>query len=557
MSRNRKSIIALGLFVVALSLIYVYWPGEPRLLPTDHRQSTDGPTRDAGQAPGTRLPEGSSGDLAKSYSNASNPPGSGGRQQAATRRHGFFVRGMILTENDDRVADARVEACDLGPDNSCTNSVSVFSDPGGFYELQLELDTEKQKLVTVQKPGFLVTEGLVQMRTPGGIQQDFTLRSAAASLKGRVLGPDSKPVAGAEVTIVSLSEGKSRWTDTPVGHATIRSWSSTTTANSSGDFVLSGLPVGNGTVQARAPRYLQNNLHRVSLNSGENSVDIRLDAATLVSFLVKNRRGQAVDNVSAGGFAPETEASFQGTSDRQGIVELNVPVGVTRIECELTAVNYRSKVVRMSPSAPPSEVILDDGWTLRGTVVSATGQALPGARVAVVRFVRSGENLDSKGEGQVSADGNGRFEIGVSSDRYLRVSARRQGYLDTRVWIDSLNDEQDLQIVMRPPDGALHGVVLDPSGKPARQFQIQLWQRPAEVPADADLLSRTKADVLFTTAARFDQPGGRFEFPELPAGILQLRVSGQQGDESLSKTQTVQIRPGVATEVVIRFDGTE
>ncbi len=555
MSRNRKAIIALGLLAVAL-LLYIYWPGEFALQPTDDPQRPSGQTQDAGQAPGSPLRQGSSGDFSEPYSNASNYPGNGARQQAATRRQAFLIRGMIVNESGDQVADARVEVCDLGPDNSCSNTVSVFSDTSGFYEFQLDLDTEKQKLVTVQKPGFLTTEGLVQMRTPGGIQQDFVLRSAAASLKGRVIGPDRRPVANAQVTITCLSEGKSRWSDTPVGYATVRAWSSTATANSSGDFVLPGLPVGSGVVQARAPRYLQNNLHRVSLHSGENSVDIRLDAATLVSFPVRNRRGQAVENVSARGFAPETESSFQGTGDRQGIVELDVPVGVTRIECELTAANYQSKVVRMSPSAPPAEIILDDGWTLRGTVVSTSGQALPGARVSVVRFVPSGENLDSKGEGQVTTDGNGRFEIGVSSDRYIRVSARRQGYLDTRVWIDSVSDENDLRIVMRPPDGALQGVVLDPSGSPATQFQIQLWQQPVEIPADADQLSRAKADVLFTTAARFEQQGGRFEFPELPAGALQLRVSGVQGDESLSKTQTVQIRRGVATEVVIRLDGT-
>jgi hypothetical protein len=33
-------------------------------------------------------------------------------------------------------------------------------------------------------------------------------------------------------------------------------------------------------------------------------------------------------------------------------------------------------------------------------------------------------------------------------------------------------------------------------------------------------------------------------------------VSGLPGAESLAKTQTVQIRRGVATEVVIRLDGT-
>jgi len=551
MSRDRNAIAALVIIVLAL-LIYFFWPSQTVLFRTDQpgkpeEQKTAGANESAEPLPGH--------DPGDATAPGRDPSFAGdARQQAAIRRQGFTVRGMIVSERGDRVPDARIDVCELAPETPCSNPVTAFSDTSGFYELQLELDTEKQRLVTVQKPGFLTTEGILQMKTPGGIEQDYVLRSASSSVKGRVVGPDLRPVPGAQVTIVCLSSARSKWSDTPVGYSTTRAWSSTATTNSSGEFVLPGLPAGNGTLQARAPQYLQNNIHRITVQPGENAVEIRLDSARLISFPVKNRRGQLVDNVIARAVAPEIDTPFFGGSERQGIVELNIPPSVTRIECELTARNYRAKVVKISAAAPPAEVVLDDGWVLRGTVVSANGHPLPGSRVIVGSFRGPAGRAEAQAEGQVTTDATGRFEIAVSSDRFLRVSARQQGHLETRLWLENL-DEQELRIVLRPPDGALHGVVLNPSGKPATQFQIQLRQARPDLPAGADSISHARADILFSTAARFDNPAGRFEFPELPAGKLVLRVSDVQGSESLSKTQTIEVRRGVNAEIVILLEG--
>ena len=554
MSPNRKIIsAALGAVVIAI-LIYLFWPGATAPFRTDQTDESERQAAGPGQT-GESKPGNVASDPAVSGQDPSMIENPGARQQAASRRQGFTVRGMILTERGDRLPDARIEVCELGADTPCSNPLTAFSDTSGFYELQLELDTEKQRLISVQKPGFLTTEGILQMKTPGGIEQDYVLRSASSSLKGRVMGPGRRTVSGAQVIVTCLSDGKARWRDTPVGYSTTRAWSSTATTNANGEFVLPGLPTGNATVQARAPQYLQNNIHRVALQSGENSVEIQLDAARLISILVKNRRGQPLDNVTARAVAPEIDTPFFGATERQGIVELNIPPSVTRIECELTARNYQAKVVKISAAAPPAEVVLDDGWVLRGTVVSTSGQPLPGSRVIVGSFRSSGGRTDTQAEGQATTDGTGRFELAVSSDHFLRVFARRQGYLETRLWLENL-DDQELRIVLRPPDGALHGVVLNPSGKPATQFQIQLRQARTDLQSAPDFLSQARADILFSTAARFDDPAGRFEFPELPAGNLILRVSDVQGSPSLSKTQTVEVRRGVNAEIVIQLEGT-
>ncbi len=143
------------------------------------------------------------------------------------------------------------------------------------------------------------------------------------------------------------------------------------------------------------------------------------------------------------------------------------------------------------PSATPrfeiGDVLLQQGAILDGRVVDtegdgvpevrvyvgvAAGNRRPGARGRAQRFLRTGERLVQHDLG-VTSDDEGWFRVGeLLPDERIRLEFGHPDYARRRLFVQ-MPVEDDLVVELERAF-ALHGTVLDPSGKPATGARVQL-----------------------------------------------------------------------------------
>jgi len=228
-------------------------------------------------------------------------------------------------------------------------------------------------------------------------------------------------------------------------------------------------------------------------------------------------------------------------------------------QCEVRAEGYIWKKLRFPAASPPAEVILEDGSVLKGRVVSEAGLPIAEARIFVTVRRQEGGSSGFSGVGGApkSTNSDGYFTVTVPSDRFLDVGASARGYLDSRVWIESLETGAEPTIVLKRPDGALTGRVVDPSGNPVTDFQVTVVSAAqSRFPPDRRPAGRGEFGVRpeFSTVGRFQHSEGLFSFPELPSGDLQIHVATVAGPGGLRKSQVVQIPKGGTADVLIQLE---
>ena len=449
---------------------------------------------------------------------------------------------------------------------------------GGRFALddarRLEVDADGR----FEAPGLAMTHHEAYPLCPGyerkRILFDTTRRSEAelelrlpkaGKVVGRVVGEDGNPIAGASVglrTSGSIFSGSALWER----------------CSEDGRFSYDGKPVGRtGRLSARAPGY----------QDQEREDVIALDASTPVEidFTLRpdpTRRSaakpaaKAVDRRTVSGTieGPDGKALASAVV-RWGLLVSSDSVPETKTDAgggfRLEAVPDSTDVLSvmakgLAPSFPLVEaggdrrmtVHLTRGSTIRGRVVDDAGQPIEGVRV-----VPKVKNPRPRWAGSVyldelqgTSDRDGRYTLeGMPEDVTCDVVA--EGWSAVRGRALSASDESK-NLVTLLSGGAIRGRVIDPAGKPVRNFRIQVGIPKGARPGDP-------VGGYFAgyggTGLSFTRDDGEFIISGLTAGNLHhLTVITEKrgtGEIDRVKAQPIQrLKPPEALTIKLGFPHT-
>ena len=377
--------------------------------------------------------------------------------------------------------------------------ISQTCDNDGRYTIRLR--SPMHAYVLVRKEGFTQKEAPIDFVVPETIEMDHRLRPAPACAEGYVLDQAGAPIPGS-------------WVSMPMGDVVMTTLHSNFspifgTADATGKYVLRGLPEGTGDLWALSERHLPKNV-AINLKAGDcQRFDFHLAGGLLLTFCVKNNRGQAIPRPRA--FAPghaQDEAYF-GTGDEAGMVKLAIPPDLGPFDCRVDGEGYKIRITRVDPQDPPSEIFLEDAKVspeevFKGRVVDEIGMPVEGAKL-------------EDGGRVAGTDKDGRFSIIVSSGTLSgsRIKVSKPGYIPQVVIpgfieqpggrLDSGTPGAEVIISLKRGEGGIYGRAVDEAGNPVKRFHIVL-----------------KTETGTRYQRDFDNDDGRFSVEDVPAGIYDI-----------------------------------
>jgi protocatechuate 3,4-dioxygenase beta subunit len=363
--------------------------------------------------------------------------------------------------------------------------------------------------------------------TTGRPEADLELRlPKAGKVVGRVVGEDGKPLAGASIglrTSGSIFSGSALWER----------------CSEDGRFSYDGKPLGRtGRLSARAPGYQDQEREDVIVLDPSNpaAIDFTLRPDPTQRSAAKPAT-KAVDRRTVSGTieGPDGKAVASAVV-RWGLLVSSDSVPETKTDAgggfRLEGVPDTMDVLSvMAKGLAPSFPLIDAGGdqrrtihlkrgsTIRGRVVDDTGQPIVGVRVVpTVKNPRpnwvGSVYLD---ELQGKTDRDGRYTLeGMPEDVKCDVVA--EGWSAVRERPLSASDESK-NVVTLLSGGAIRGRVIDPAGKPVRNFRVQVGIPRGAKPGDP-------VGGYFAgyggTGLSFTRDDGEFIISGLTAGHLHL-----------------------------------
>lgn len=430
----------------------------------------------------------------------------------------YLLTGKVTSEQGDGLPGATVSLhSSMGTPPAYEWPPAVLSrvtDNAGQYTLRL--NSPMRAFIVVRKEGYTQKDGVINFVEPGTIVRNHSLRPAPACVEGYIFDKGRKPIAGAAVT-TAISQITTSGADSVFS-------STTRITGASGKYLIDALPEGSLGISASSPRHLLEG-ENVELKAGVACLrlDFNLGEARLFSIMVRNSRGEALANPRATSPGPMGSV----LSDEPGVLRFALPPETGPFKSTVSATGYKPKIILLDLSAPPAEVILEEGEVVIGRVVTESGEPIEGARVSVT-------GVDRGSFGSAETDNVGRFSVVLPSLPVGRIRVVKDGFNEQSiVYSDTQPVPADLVIRLQRSNGGIYGRVIDDAFKPIRRFQIFLQDASAET--GGPRYSRDFAG---------DQ--GLFSLGDIPEGIYSLTV------RSLPHTPTESIQSLRLERVEIR-----
>ena len=341
------------------------------------------------------------------------------------------------------------------------------------------------------------------------------LADAAAVVEGRVLGPDSRPVPGAEVGVLEAETS-------PFGGSLI----SFEVARTDGDgrYALDGVALGPRTLKAEADGYGRA-VRDLEVEEGANAADFTLERGFEVSGRVIDEAGAGIATSQLLLVAGIGSGMLTATSGPDGSFRFaGVQEGTFRLSARKTgyATPQPTTVTVSGSSVGGLEVKLTAGGVITGRLNGLEFSQLSRVRVQLSRMYK---------QGQVDADGNYRIDNVPPGE-----------------W----------QVSATVPDTPLHAegeVTLEP-GMAEAKLDLQfgkgftltgvLLKNGAPFPGVS--LELTRTGTIDQRQASSDHQGV-FRFGDLEAGSYELEVGTAGGGQSLS--DDIQLHRLIDVEVLV------
>ncbi len=439
---------------------------------------------------------------------------------------GRTVVGRVVdARSEQAIGGARVTVAESGIG---VHTKQTETDARGRFELWA-LSSDAQSLY-VEAPGY-IPAGPVSL-DPNEPTLIIALERGG-SIEGLVVDASGQPVEGA--VLRARAEGaeaaRSRWmgeslgvTSGPVppisagaGTGSISfSFFAEAQTDSDGRFRLEALPAGSYTLIASHERYAPGASERIRLNTGGRLGEVRIALleGAQIEGRVSDSRGAGLAAIAVELRSSEEPFPRMTSTDETG----SFAFGGVRGRATLTALPFqlppsRTTVDIEDLSTLSVELVIDaELRTLTGRVVDETGFGVEGVELSVRSLNAQSPLLRTS---QSTADGS--FAVSALPAPPFQLTAEHPGYSPLRV--DSLEDTEDIELVMRP-GMSLSGRVIDD------------WTQDG----------LTGAEVLLTGPvrhARRTNADGAFRFPRLPVGIYELSVSHADYEP---ETQALELR---------------
>ncbi|HEX7185369.1 MAG TPA: carboxypeptidase-like regulatory domain-containing protein [Thermoanaerobaculia bacterium] len=419
----------------------------------------------------------------------------------------------------------------------------VRSGPDGRFRwggLVAGLDFE----LRVKKPGFAPTRA--QATSPSAERPAAPLRIVlrrGRSAFGRVLGPDQRPIAGAQVTLrTALPNDPRSRIRLSFEPESLDSFSAATGAD--GRFDLGNLPTGRYDLTVRGRGWAPLTVPSLEIPEGNRATDlgtvVLAPGVALEGFVVdaagKPVEGAEIRLTDAGDPFPirrrsggdDEPAGLSGVDGSFRIEDLSAgsPVDVSASRTGYAPGEAQGIQV---PADPPIRLVLQAVGTISGRVVDPNGKPIADAFVHVGFGPRAGRGMTmlSGGPQADRSDAEGNFRITDVIPGPVELSAQAPGWQRGTVAGLELRggeEKSGIEIVLAP-GAILKGRVLSPSGRPLPGAQVQTIFE----------------DLAAGTAMKNTDDEGRYELDTLAPGNRTLEAS--HPDYGMARRQ-VELRPG-------------
>ncbi len=443
-------------------------------------------------------------------------------------RAGGSVAVRVNKPGGEQLANAIVELRGIAVQSATTDDSGVASFtqvPVSRYE------------VVAKAPGFAPQRSAVVVSRSGASAEVSLTLKAGAKVSGVVLGPDGKPVAGAQV----LYRGASDWSvRADARHDRVLS-------EADGSFSISALPRGSFRFVANAENYAQGSSEVIALDgeSETRGVEIRMEPSAVLRGRVLSASGTPVAAarvrvaVKGAGMVRRGGGVRQAYTDDEGKYEI---AELRRRPHEVVALHESasSEIVSADLSKPPHEATLDialniDG-VVAGIVVDSNDEPVAGAQVTLFPDFQKGAGRSAsewrmRGFSTELTDAGGQFRVsGLAADSDYRVRAvPGTSNSPGRAWLSdgtpARTGDKDVRIVL-PSDGGIRGKVTLANGEAPELFTVSVgWQR----------------------GTPFSSKDGSFELSDLPPKTFTVVISGPGIDEA--RVEDVVVKEGEYTDV--------
>jgi hypothetical protein len=448
----------------------------------------------------------------------------------------------------------------------------------GLADAVLWVDTEPALLIRTNREGRYTVmasaedRASLEVRAAGFVPRRLTLSERelgrgrapavalerAATLRGAVLGPGSKPLAGASVTAVHASALGPRMFS-PQDPVADRAAS-----DAAGRFELHRLRPGEEyELRVSRPGFFPEAKNAVIPSGGTKTapVTVALRPACGIHGSIRDPQGQPVASAKVF-LGPSQRPGREGADPTEPVSESDAAgrfsLGespAAEIDLEVRKAGYAPalrRTLRIGPSCGASfdvgRIVLTPGARLAGRVVNSRDEAVAGARVFLVDLAPSRQPRDAmlrERKPDTSTGPDGRFALadlprGTPYD--LLVEA--DGYL--RAEVHGVRPPGRGPVLVRlEPVAALRGRVIDEAGKPVSGAVVALNRRPG-LPGDPD--QRPTGEPLRRTVLSNGE--GRFEIAVAPQGKVTLAARAQ-GLMPLQGFEVTLPRPDSAPELTL------
>jgi len=463
---------------------------------------------------------------------------------------GFDLGGRVL-DRESRQPIAGATVC--SPLNQCKQAVT---DGEGRFVLR-GLAMDRPAFLQARAPGYVQSEVSIQASTPASFQVEVThevVMSRGMIFRGRVVGPDGRPVSGARVGATDriLRIVDERFSLRPADCAmTDEDGKFEVTASVAPPFKerrvfasREGLAWGCSRNYPAVP------------GAEEDGVVVRLRRGWRLSGRILDENGKAIESAQVVLHEPRRDPfsgkthyfSRSSTLSRAGgAYEIaDIPEGTYRLEViapgvrEDRATPYatalRDDIVVSEGDASRADVVLKVGATITGRVEDERGRPLDGVGIQAKLHWRAQGNRDTKLRMTRWAltESGGRFRIEGLEPVGQRYALRlgKAGFDTVSVTVDA---GRSGLVVTLPELKKIHGrVVHAATGKPVPEFKIQ-GTRVSDPAGGGMVPSRSRYSRPHGVFADLE---GRFTMPAVP-GVYDLQAQAPDGLCSGSRTVEV------------------
>jgi hypothetical protein len=312
----------------------------------------------------------------------------------------------------------------------------------------------------------------------------------AGRIVGRVLNELGKPIPGATVglrTSGSIFSGSALWVK----------------CSEDGRFVYDGKPLGKtGRLAARAPGYGDLEREDVAALNVENPTELvftlRPEPAKGASLSVsKTSKRRTISGTVVGPMGKPVESAvvrWDVSMSSDSLPETKTDAkGAFRLEHVPDEPNVLSVMAKgLAPEFPSIDaggdrelkIELKAGATIKGRVMDDAGAPIEGVWIApmITSFKANGSGFVYVDELKATTDRDGRFTLeGMPEGARCDIVAERRSSLRQQA-LDPKDESKNVFTVLG--EGAIRGRVLAPTGKPVRNFRIQVGIPKGSKPGD-------------------------------------------------------------------------